>query len=64
MGKLLVNFTNGLHAARLIIKEYKEGFLGPQYVIELLEDEKISQTLQQEMGEEIQRILSRIRRSF
>ncbi len=44
---------DGLHASRLIIKEYKEGFLGPQYVIELLEDEKISQTLQQEMGEEI-----------
>jgi hypothetical protein len=55
---------DGLHAARLIIEDYKEGFLGPQYVLELLEDEKIYQALQQEMGEELQKILSRIQRSF
>jgi hypothetical protein len=55
---------DGLHAARLIIKEYKEGFLSPQYVLELLEDEKIFQALQKEMGEEVQKILSRIQRSF
>ncbi len=55
---------DGLHAARLIIKEYKEGFLGPHYVLELLEDEEIYQALQQEMGEELQRILSHIKRSF
>jgi hypothetical protein len=55
---------DGLHAARRIIKEYKEGFLGPQYVLELLEDEKIYQALQQEMGEELQKILFRIQRSF
>ncbi|MCI4454058.1 MAG: hypothetical protein JHC25_03805 [Thermodesulfobacterium sp.] len=55
---------DGLYAARLIIKEYKEGFLGPQYVLELLEDEAIYQALQKEMGEEIQRILSHIKRSY
>jgi hypothetical protein len=55
---------DGLFAARLIVKEYKEGFLGPQYVLELLEDEEIFQALQQEMGEELQKILSRIKRSF
>jgi hypothetical protein len=55
---------DGLYAARLIIKDYKEGFLGPQYVLELLEDEEIYQVLQQEMGEELQRILSRVKRSF
>jgi hypothetical protein len=55
---------DGLHAARLIIKEYKEGFLGPQYVLDLLEDEEIYQVLQQEMGEEIQRILSHVKRAF
>ena len=55
---------DGRYAARLIIKEYKEGFLGPQYVLELLEDEEIYQALQQEMGEELQKILSRIKRSF
>jgi hypothetical protein len=54
---------DGLYAARLIIKEYQEGFLGPQYVLELLEGEEIFQALQKEMGEEIQRILSRIKRS-
>jgi len=48
----------------LIIKEYKEGFLGPQYVLELLEDERIFQALQKEMGEELQKILSQIKRSF
>jgi hypothetical protein len=55
---------DGLFAAQLIIKEYKEGFLGPQYVLELLEDEKIYHALQKEMGEELQKILSRIQRSF
>jgi hypothetical protein len=55
---------DGLYAARLIIKEYKEGFLGPQYVLDLLEDEEIYQALQKEMGEELQKILSRIKRSF
>ncbi len=55
---------DGLYAARLIIKDYKEGLLGPQYVLELLEDEKIYQALQKEMGEELQRILSHIKRSF
>jgi hypothetical protein len=55
---------DGLHAARLIIEDYKEGLLGPQYVLELLEDEEIFQVLQKEMGEEIQRILSRIQRLF
>jgi len=55
---------DGLYAARLIIKEYKEGFLDPQYVLDLLEDEEIFQALQKEMGEEIQKILSRIKRSF
>ncbi len=54
----------GLNAAYGIIRDYKSGLIGPEYVLELLEDEKISQALQKEMGEEIQRILSRIRRSF
>lgn len=55
---------DGLYAARLIIEDYKEGLLGPQYVLELLEDEEIFQVLQKEMGEELQKILSHIRRSF
>jgi hypothetical protein len=54
----------GLSAARLIIKEYKEGLLSPQYVLELLEDEEIYNALQKEMGEELQKILSRIKRSI
>jgi len=55
---------DGLKAAQYILGDYKSGLIGPEYVIELLEDEEIYQALQQEMGEEMQRILSRIKRSF
>jgi len=53
----------GLYAAHLIIRDYERGRIGPEYVLELLEDEEIFQALQKEMGEEIQRILSRVKRS-
>jgi hypothetical protein len=43
---------------------YRSGLVGPEYVLELLEDDEIYQALQQEMGEELQKILSRIRRSI
>jgi len=54
----------GLKAAQYILGDYKSGLIGPEYVLELLEDEEIFQVLRQEMGEELQRILSRIQRSF
>jgi hypothetical protein len=54
----------GLKAAQYILGDYKSGLIGPEYVLELLEDEDIFQALQREMGEELQKILSRIRRSF
>jgi hypothetical protein len=53
----------GLKASRYILGDYKSGLIGPEYVLELLEDEEIYQDLQQEMGEELQKILSRIKRA-
>jgi hypothetical protein len=55
---------DGLEAAQYILGHYKSGLIGPEYVLELLEDEEIYVALQQEMGEELQKILSRIRRSI
>lgn len=54
---------DGLFAAQCILRDYKSSLIGPEYVLELLEDEKIYQDLQKEMGEEIQKILSRVKRS-
>jgi hypothetical protein len=55
---------DGLKAAQYILRDYKSGLIGPEYVIELLEDDEIYNALQKEMGEEFQKILSKIKRSF
>uniref|UniRef100_A0A7C5X4Q7 Uncharacterized protein n=1 Tax=Thermocrinis ruber TaxID=75906 RepID=A0A7C5X4Q7_9AQUI len=53
----------GLTLAMRFVADYKMGFVDPKSVLELLKDKDIAKALQQEMGGELKKILSRIKRS-